>query len=193
MDNPYDVVAIVGSLRRDSFTRRIVRSFDALAPASMKIDIVEIGALPLYNQDDEPAAPLPWVEFRSRIKRADAVLFATPEYNRSVPGVLKNAVDVGSRPSGASAWAGKPAAVLSASPGAMGAFGANQHLRQSLVALNMPTLQQPEAYLGHVDKMFDASGQFANPVTREFCVKFLNAFNEWIARQLRPAQESRKA
>jgi len=187
MDNPYDVVAIVGSLRRDSFTRRIVRSFDGLAPTSMKIEIVEIRELPLYNQDHEPAAPPAWVNFRSRIKRADAVLFATPEYNRSVPGVLKNAVDVGSRPSGASAWAGKPAAVLSASPGAMGAFGANQHLRQSLVALNMPTLLQPEAYMGNVDKMFDASGQFANPATREFFVKFLNAFNEWIARQLRPA------
>ncbi len=187
MNNPYDVVAIVGSLRRDSFTRRLVQSLDALAPASIKIDIVEIRGLPLYNQDDEPSAPAPWVDFRSRIKRADAVLFATPEYNRSVPGVLKNAVDVGSRPSGASAWAGKPAAVLSASPGAMGGFGANQHLRQSLTALNMPTLQQPEAYIGHVDKVFDASGQFVNPATRDFCVKFLNAFNEWIATQLRPA------
>lgn len=185
MEKPFDVAAIVGSLRRDSFTRRLVRSFDALAPASMKIDIVEIRELSLYNQDDESAAPAPWVSFRNRIKRADAVLFATPEYNRSIPGVLKNAIDIGSRPSGASAWAGKPTAVVSASPGAMGAFGANQHLRQSLVSLNMPTLQQPEAYIGHVDKLFDASGEFVNPSSREFCAKFLKAFDEWIKRQTR--------
>ncbi len=188
MEKPFDVVALVGSLRSDSFTRRLVRSFDALAPTSMKIEIVEIRELSLYNQDEEPAAPAPWVSFRSRIKRADAVLFATPEYNRSVPGVLKNALDVGSRPSGASAWGGKPAAVVSVSPGAMGAFGANQHLRQSLVSLNMPTLQQPEAYIGHAASLFDASGEFANPATREFFLKFLKAFDEWIKRQTRPAE-----
>jgi chromate reductase, NAD(P)H dehydrogenase (quinone) len=105
MDTPFDVVAIVGSLRRDSLTRRLVRSFDALAPASMKIQIVEIRELPLYDQDAESSPPAPWVSFRTRVKRADAVLFATPEYNRSVPGVLKNAIDVGSRPYGASVWA----------------------------------------------------------------------------------------
>lgn len=186
MEEPFDVVAIVGSLRRDSFTRRLVRSFDALAPASMKIDIVEIRALSLYNQDDESAPPASWVSFRSRIKDADAVLFATPEYNRSIPGVLKNAIDIGSRPFGASAWAGKPTAVVSVSPGAKGAFGANQHLRQSLVFLDMPTLQQPEAYIGHADKLFDASGEFVNPSTREFCAEFLKAFEAWIKRQLRP-------
>ena len=186
MDKPLDVVAIVGSLRRDSFTRRLVRSFNALAPASMSIDIVEIRDLPLYNADDEAAAPGPWVDFRSRIKRADAVLFATPEYNRSIPGGLKNAIDVGSRPYGASAWAGKPAAIVSVSPGAMGAFGANHHLRQSLVFLNMPTLQQPEAYVAQADKLFDASGEWVNASTREFCAKFLKAFDEWIKRHLRP-------
>lgn len=186
VEKPFDVIAIVGSLRRESFTRRLVLSFGALAPASMTIDIVEIRDLSLYNQDDEAAAPAPWVSFRNRIKRADAVLFATPEYNRSVPGVLKNALDIGSRPSGHSAWGGKPAAVLSVSPGAMGAFGANQHLRQSLMSLNMPTLQQPEAYIGHAAGLFDASGEFANPATREFCAKFLAAFDEWIRRQTRP-------
>jgi chromate reductase len=183
MKKPLDVVAIIGSLRRDSFTRRLVQSFDALAPASMTITIVEIRELSLYNQDDEAAPPAPWVDFRHRIKRADAVLFATPEYNRSVPGVLKNALDVGSRPYGASAWAGKPAAIVSVSPGVMGAFGANHHLRQSLVFLNMPALQQPEAYIGQADKLFDASGAFANPATRELCVKFLDAFDAWIKRQ----------
>jgi chromate reductase, NAD(P)H dehydrogenase (quinone) len=180
MEKPFDVVAIVGSLRHGSFTLRLVRSFDALVPASMKMEIVEIRELSLYNQDDEAVPPAPWVSFRNRIKRADAVLFATPEYNRSVPGVLKNALDVGSRPYGASAWSGKPAAIISTSPGAMGAFGANHHLRQSLVFLDMPTLQQPEAYIGQADKLFDASGEFVNPSTREFCVKFLAKFDGWI-------------
>jgi chromate reductase len=180
MNKPFDVAAIVGSLRRDSFTRHLVRSLGVLAPASMKIVIVEIRELSLYNQDDEDAPPAQWVTFRDRIKRADAVLFATPEYNRSMPGVLKNAIDVGSRPYGANAWAGKPTAIVSVSPGAMGAFGANQHLRQSLVSLNMPTLQQPEAYIGHADKLFDAAGEFVNPATRELCSRFLKAFDEWI-------------
>jgi len=186
VNHPFDVVAVVGSLRRDSFTRRLVQSFQALAPASMTLDIVELRDLPMYNQDDEAAPPAPWVTFRHRVKRADAVLFATPEYNRSVPGALKNAIDVGSRPYGASVWAGKPAAILSVSPGAMGAFGANHHLRQSLVFLNMPTLQQPEMYIGGADKLFDSDGDFINPATREFCRKFLETFAGWIERHLRP-------
>jgi len=183
---PLDVVAIVGSLRRDSFTRRLVRSFVGLAPASMKIEIVELRDLPIYDPDAESSPPAPWVTFRNRVKPADAVLFATPEYNRSVPGVLKNAIDVGSRPSGSSVWARKPAAIVSVSPGVMGAFGANHHLRQSLVYLDMPTLQQPEAYIGQADKLFDSTGEFVNPATRELCVKFLGAFAGWIERQRRP-------
>ena len=186
MDNPFDVVAIVGSLRRDSYTRRLVSSFGALAPASMKIEIVEIRDLSLYNQDDEASPPVPWVNFRKRIKRADAVLFATPEYNRSVPAALKNAIDVGSRPYGSSSWSGKPAAIISNSPGMLGAFGANHHLRQSLVFLDMPTLQQPEVYIGQADKLFDTSGNFANPATRDLCSKFLGAFDAWI-RKISPA------
>ncbi|MGH8137046.1 MAG: NADPH-dependent FMN reductase [Steroidobacteraceae bacterium] len=183
MAGNYDVAAVVGSLRRESFTRRLVQALSSIAPASIRIEIVEIGALPLYNQDDEASPPVQWVTFRERIKRADAVLFATPEYNRSVPGVLKNAIDVGSRPFGKSVWAHKPAAVLSASPGALGAFGANHHLRQSLVFLDMPALQQPEAYIGGVDKLLDAAGGFVNPQTRQFCEQFLKAFEAWIARR----------
>ena len=186
MDKPFDVVAIIGSLRRDSLTRRLVRSFDALAPATMKIEIVEIRDLSLYNQDEESAPPVPWVSFRSRIKRADAVLFATPEYNRSVPGALKNAIDVGSRPYGANVWAGKPAAVVSVSPGAIGGFGANHHLRQALVFLDMPAMQQPEAYIGHADKLFDAAGALVNASTGEFCAKFLRSFDAWIRRLIDP-------
>jgi len=183
MNEPIDVVSIVGSLRRDSFTRRLVHALAGLAAPSMKIEIVEIGELPLYNQDAEAATPAAWQTFRARIKRADAVLFATAEYNRSVPGCLKNAIDVGSRPYGQSVWSGKPAAVVSASPGAMGAFGAHHHLRQSLVFLDMPTLQQPEMYIGGVDKLVDASGELVNASTREFCTRFVRAFEAWARRQ----------
>src|SRR5262245_49722979 len=132
-----DVVALVGSLRRESFTRKLTQALVTLAPSRLRIELVGIGDLALYNQDDEGSPPIPWETFRERIKRADAVLFATPEYNRSVPGVLKNAIDVGSRPYGQSVWTGKPAAVVSVSPGATGGFGANHHLRQSLVFLDM--------------------------------------------------------
>lgn len=178
----FDVAAIVGSLRRESSTRRLVQAMSALAPESIDLQIVGIGQLPLYDQDLDTSPPAAWKEFRERIKRADAVLFATPEYNRSVPGVLKNAIDVGSRPYGQSAWSGKPAAVLSVSPGAMGAFGANHHLRQSLVFLGMPTMAQPEAYIGGIDKALDASGRFTNDSTRDFCAAFMRAFDTWIRR-----------
>jgi chromate reductase len=182
MNSPLDVVAIVGSLRRQSHTLALAEALAKLAAPSMSIEIVKIGGLWLYNQDDEPSPPQAWVEFRARIKRADAVLFATPEYNRSVPGCLKNAIDVGSRPYGQSAWAGKPAAVISASPGALGGFGANQHLRQSLLAVDMPTMQYPEAYIGGSDKLFDATGHFVNPGTRELCAAFVKSFESWIRR-----------
>ena len=183
MSAPRDVAVLVGSLRKDSLNRKVALALAAVAPAGLKLDLVEIGQLPFYNQDLDAKPPAPWVAFRDRIHRADAVLFVTPEYNRSVPAVLKNAIDVGSRPYGKSAWDGKPGAVVSASPGAIGGFGANHHLRQSLVFLNVPVLQQPEAYLGGVDKLFDESGG-ANESTRGFLVKYLTAFAAWIERNL---------
>jgi chromate reductase len=152
----------------------------ALAPPSLKLEIVEIGALPLYNQDEDEDPPAAWTAFRERIRAADAVLFVTPEYNRSVPAPLKNAIDVGSRPYGSSAWDGKPAAIVSLSPGAIGAFGANHHLRQSLVFLNMPPLQQPEAYIGGAANLFDAEGKLTNQGTADFLKKFMQAFAAWI-------------
>jgi chromate reductase len=176
MNDLLDVVAIVGSLRRESYTRQFVEALKPLAPRLMSIEIVAIGDLQHFNQDLEDHPTHEWLIFRERVERADAVLFATPEYNRSVPGVLKNAIDVGSRPYGQSVWAGKPAAIASVSPGALGAFGANHHLRQSLVFLDMPTLQQPEAYIGNVAKLFDEAGQIASESTRTFCVNFLVAF-----------------
>jgi chromate reductase, NAD(P)H dehydrogenase (quinone) len=146
----------------------------------MKLEFVELGQLPFYNEDLETAAPpAQWIAFRQRVKAADAILFVTPEYNRSVPAVLKNALDVGSRPYGSSVWDCKPAAIVSGSPGAIGAFGANHHLRQSLVFLNVPTMQQPEAYVGHVDKLFDEYGKLVSDGTRKFLQDFMQAFANW--------------
>jgi chromate reductase, NAD(P)H dehydrogenase (quinone) len=175
-----DVAVIVGSLRKGAYTRIIARALIELAPASLKLSIAEIGDLPFYNQDLEETPPAQWIAFRDRVRPADAVLFVTPEYNRSMPAALKNAIDVGSRPYGKSVWNGKPGAVLSVSPGAVGGFGANHHLRQSLVFLNVPAMPQPEAYIAGVDKMIDAEGKIVNPSTLEHLTKFLNAFAVWI-------------
>jgi len=159
----------------------LAKALISLAPPPMKLDIVEIGQLPLYNADLETAAPpAEWTAFRQRVKAADAVLFVTPEYNRSVPAALKNALDVGSRPYGSSVWDRKPGAVVSGSPGAIGGFGANHHLRQSLVFLNVPTMQQPEAYVGHVDKLFDQHGKLVSDGTGKFLHAFMKAFANWV-------------
>jgi len=182
MSNALDVAAIVGSLRRDSYTRRLTEALARLAGESMRIEIVEIRDLAMYNQDDEEFAPPAWVAFRSRVRRADGVLFATPEYNRSMPACIKNAIDVGSRPRVNNAWEGKPAAVISASPGMLGGFGANQHLRQCLVAVSAPAMPVPEAYIGGSNNLFDANGEFVNTTTRELCVKFVRSFEAWIRR-----------
>jgi chromate reductase len=180
---PRDIVVIVGSLRKESFNRKLALTAIDIAPPALKLAIVEIGELPMYNQDFEgPAVPAAFTGFRERVRRADGVLFFTPEYNRSVPGVLKNAIDVGSRPYGSNAWNAKPCAVISVSTGALGAFGANHHLRQALVAVNMPTLQQPEAYIGSAEKLFDAQGKLIDAGTRQFLGKILEAFAMWTDR-----------
>ena len=176
------VAVLVGSLRKDSFSRKMANALATLAPASLQLAIVEIGGLPLYNADDD-ASPAPVVrEFRERIAQSDALLFVTPEFNRSVPGALKNALDVGSRPYGKSAWNGKPGAIVSVSPGAMGAFGANHHLRQSFVFLNVPAMAQPEAYIGNAASLFDDKGALTNESTRDFLQKFMQSFAQWIER-----------
>src|SRR5499427_2343517 len=188
MSGTKDVVVLVGSLRKESFNRKLAKALASVAPAGLKLEIVEIGGLPLYNQDDDESGKVPpaWQAFRQKIKAADAVLFVTPEYNRSVPGVLKNAIDVASRPYGSSAWDGKPAAIVSVSPGAIGGFGANHHLRQSLVFLNMPVLQQPEAYVGGAANLFDAEGKLTNQGTADFLKKFMQAFATLIDRVYGP-------
>jgi chromate reductase len=174
------IAVLVGSLRKGSFSGQLARTLMEFAPPTLELGIVEIGTLPLYNQDLESAPPAEWVSFRDRIRPADGVLFVTPEYNRSVPGVLKNAIDVGSRPYGKSVYAKKPAAVASSSPGPMGAFGANHHLRQSLVFLDMPVLQQPELYIGRIDKQFDDSGKPTSDSLRELFGKFMQAYAAWV-------------
>lgn len=183
MSKTHNVAVVVGSLRKESVSRKAAQALARLAPGNLKLDIVEIGGLPLYDEDMEAAgAPQSWTRFREQILASDAALFVTPEYNRSVPGALKNAIDVGSRPYGSSAWAGKPAAIMSLSPGAIGGFGANHHLRQSLVFLDMPLLQQPEAYVSNAFALFDEQGNFAAPATEQFFANFINAFAGWIAR-----------
>ena len=178
------IAVFVGSLRKGSFNRRMAKALIALAPESLLFEMVEIGGLALYNQDydDEGTPPSSWTEFRQRVKSFDGVLFVTPEYNRSVPAVLKNALDVGSRPFGQSVWGGKPGAVISVSPGVIGGFGANHHLRQSLVFLDIPAMPQPEAYIGGAAQLFDADGSIKNEATREFLVKFMEAFAAWVVK-----------
>ena len=188
MNDPWNVAVLVGSLRKESLNRKMANALVKLAPPSLHLEIVEIGNLPLYNQDDDANPPAASKAFKERIEQAQAVLFVTPEYNRSVPGVLKNAIDIASRPYGKSAWNGKPCGVISVSPGAIGAFGANQHLRQSLVFLNMPAMQQPEAYIGGAADLFDAQGNITKESTKEFLHKFLVAFAQWVDRNAtRPA------
>jgi chromate reductase, NAD(P)H dehydrogenase (quinone) len=176
------VAVIVGSLRKASFNRRAAHALIALSPETLRLETIEIGHLPLYNQDhdDEGRPPAAWVTFRDQVRPADAVLFVTPEYNRSVPGVLKNAIDVGSRPYGHSVWSKKPAAIMSVTPGALGAFGANHHLRQSLVFLDMPSMQQPEAYISSAGAIFTEDGAIQNENTEQFFRNFMQRFAAWI-------------
>jgi chromate reductase len=174
------IAVIVGSLRKESFNRKMARALIALAPESLKLEFVEIGGLAAFNQDIEADPPADWIEFRKQLLGYDGFLFVTPEYNRSVPGVLKNAIDVGSRPYGMSVWNGKPGAVISVSTGSIGGFGANHHLRQSLMYLNVFTMQQPEAYIGHAANLFDEKGNLINESTKEFASKFIHAFAAWV-------------
>jgi len=179
-----NVAVLVGSLRRDSLNLKLANALATMAPPSLSLERVDIGQLPLFNQDWEASPPPAAVDFKSRIQAADAVLFITPEYNRSVPGALKNAIDVASRPYGQSAWTGKPGAVISVSPGLIGGYGANHHLRQSMVFLNVPMMAQPEAYIGNAGNLFDEQGGIVKAETQQFLQKFLDSFVTWIERNL---------
>jgi len=179
----YKIAIIVGSLREGSLNRKVARSICALRDDNLDCSMVEIGDLPLYNQDFDalPQQPEAYVKFRDQVRSADGILFVSPEYNRGVPGVLKNAIDVGSRPYGSSVWDRKPAAIVTASPGSIGGFGSNHQIRQACVFLNMPVMQQPEAYLGHVtDDSFDDSGCLKEGPLKELVTKLAHAFHDWV-------------
>lgn len=181
MSQVYTVAVLVGSLRKASLNRKVAQALGELAPSNLKLKIIEIGDLPLYNEDIDTDPPAAYKQFREQIKGTQALLFVTPEYNRSVPGALKNAIDVGSRPYGQSVFSGKPGAVISVSPGAVGGFGANHHLRQSLVFLDVPCMQQPEAYVGGAANLFDEQGKLSEKA-RPFLQGFIDSFGKWVAR-----------
>lgn len=177
------IAVLVGSLRKESLNKKIAKYLMSLENKKFSFEFIEIGHLPFYNQDIEDSTlPESWLNFRKKIKESDAVLFVTPEYNRSVPAVLKNAIDVGSRPSAMSVWNAKPCAVISASTGAIGGFGANHHLRQSLVFLNMITMAQPEAYISRAGTLFSEDGHIINDDTKTFLSNFLQSFGNWVDR-----------
>lgn len=183
MSRQYKVAVLVGSLRKASYNRKLAKALAAVAPNDLVFDFVEIGDLPLYNEDletDNP--PAVWARFRNEIAAADALLFVTPEYNRSVPAALKNAIDVGSRPYGKNVWGGKPGAVVSASQGGIGGFGANHHLRQSLVFVDVLTMQQPEAYIGQIQNLVTDDGKAASEKTQRFFTDIMTAFDKWLKR-----------
>jgi chromate reductase len=193
MSQTHTVAVIVGSLRKDSASRKIAQAIAALAPQTLSFNFVEIGDLPHYDQDLETETPpAAWTRFRDEVAEADAVLFVTPEYNRSFPGFLKNAIDVGSRPWGKAVWNEKPAAVVSTSAGALGGFGANHQLRQALSFFNMPLLGQPEAYIGNSLSLFDEAGALTDDTTADFLRNLGGAFARLIARSA-PQPAAQKA
>lgn len=177
----YKIAILVGSLREGSINRKVARSICALRGEGLDCSMVGIGDLPLYNQDFDPDPPEAYVRFRREVAAADGILFVSPEYNRGIPGVLKNAIDVGSRPYGQSAFDKKPAAILTVSPGAIGGFGANHQIRQAAVFLNMPVMMQPEAYLGHVgDDSFGEDGLVKEGPLKALLEKLAHTFHDWV-------------
>ncbi len=176
------ITMLVGSLRKDFFNKKIANEVMKIASSNLQLEILEIGQLGFYNEDlDQGNPPQEWVQFRNKIKNSDGFLFFTPEYNRGIPAVLKNAIDVASRPYRKNNWAGKPGAVVSVSISAIGAFGANHLLRQSMVFVDVPMMQQPEAYIGNAQKLFDESGNLVEN-TRKFLQSFIDAYENWVNR-----------
>lgn len=176
----YNVAVVVGSLRKDSINRKLAKALVKLAPPEFSFEFLDIGHLPLYNQDADAATPEVVKAFKARIAASQGVLFVTPEYNRSIPGVLKNAIDQGTRPYGQNAWKGKPAGVIGASIGSIGSALAQQHLRNVLVFLDTPTLPQPEAFVHFKDGLIDDEGNIAEEGTRKFLQGWLDAYVAWV-------------
>lgn len=181
--NNYQIAVIVGSLRKDSFNRQMANALTKLAPSEFSFKHLEIGDLPLYNQDEDGKDAESVKRLKSDVRTAQGLLFVTPEYNRSIPGVLKNAIDHASRPYGHNAWAGKPAGVLGVSVGATGTAMAQQHLRNVLACLDMPTLGQPEAFIQFKDGLFDADGNIGAG-SKTFLQNWMNQYVAWVKKNV---------
>ena len=182
MEKSIRILGIAGSLRRESYNRAALRAAIELVPAGATIEVFELDEIPGFNQDEEQNPPAKVVELKQRVREADAILFVTPEYNYSVPGVLKNAIDWASRPYGDSAWSGKPAAIMGASVGAIGTARAQYHLRQMMVFLNMFPINQPEVMIGNASARFDSNGNLTDDATKKFIAQLLQNLVDWTRR-----------
>ncbi|MGC1563464.1 MAG: NADPH-dependent FMN reductase [Bradyrhizobium sp.] len=185
MASPHNIVVIVGSIRKESFTLKIANALARLAPASLKLDVVTLHGLSFFNQDLEATPPADWLTFREKIQKSSAVLFVTPEYNRSIPGILKNAIDVASRPYGKSSFLGKPIGIVSNSPGPLGGVSAAKHLQNILPGISGPILGQPEIYLNAVGDAFDDKGQLTKEALQKVLQQYIDAFAAFVDRQTR--------
>ena len=174
------IAVIVGSLRKESYNRKIAQEMIRLSEGKLEMKIVEIADLPLYTEDLDQKPPEAWTFFREQIKGADGLLIVSPEYNRTIPGALKNAVDVGSRPYGSSVWPGKPGAVVTSSISSLGGLAANHHIRQAFVFVDVPLMQQPEAYIGNAAEIFKEDGKTLVADTEKFLSDFVDAFHQWV-------------
>lgn len=183
MATPYNIVVIVGSLRKESFTLKIANALTKLAPDTLKLNIVTLHDISFFNQDLEAAPPADWVAFREKLQKSNGVLFVTPEYNRSIPGVLKNAIDVGSRPYGKSSFLGKPTGIISNSPGQLGGVSAAKHLQNILPGISGPIMGQPEIYLNGVSDGFDDKGHLTKESLQKLLQQYIDAFAAFVEKQ----------
>src|ERR1700688_4562363 len=182
MATPHHVVVIVGSLRKESFTLKIANALAKLAPETLKLDVVTLHGLSFFNQDLEATPPADWLALREKIQKASGVLFVTPEYNRSIPGVLKNAIDVASRPYGKSSFIGKPTGIISNSPGPLGGVSAAKHLQNILPGISGPILGQPETHLNGVGDAFDDKGELTKEALQKVLQQYLEAYAAFVER-----------
>ncbi len=183
MANPHHILVIVGSLRKQSFTLKIANALARLAPPALKLDVVTLQGISFFNQDLEATPPADWLAFRERIQKSAGILFVTPEYNRSIPGVLKNAIDVASRPYGKSSFLGKPVGIISNSPGPLGGVSAAKHLQNILPGISGPIMGQPETYLNGIGDAFDENGQLTKESLQKVLQQYLDAFAAFVAKQ----------
>src|SRR6267154_1367186 len=183
MSTPYNIVVIVGSIRKESFTLKVANALAKLAPAALKLDVTTLNGISFFNQDLEAAPPADWLAFREKLQKSNGVLFVTPEYNRSIPGVLKNAIDVGSRPYGKSSFLGKPIGIVSNSPGPLGGVSAAKHLQNIMPGIAGPIMGQPEIYLNGVGDAFDEKGQLIKESLQKVLQQYIDAFATFVDKQ----------